>query len=103
MRVLLAEDDLRIASFVLKGLREEGYLVDHVPDGDMALDFVLSANAAPYDLIILDVLMPRKDGIAACRELRTRGLHTPILMLTALDSLIDRVRGLDSGADDYLV
>lgn len=103
MRVLLAEDDLRIASFVLKGLREEGYLVDHVPDGEMALDFVRSAEAAPYDLIILDVLMPRKDGIAACRELRTRGLHTPILMLTALDSLNDRVRGLDSGADDYLV
>ena len=103
MRVLLAEDDLRIASFVLKGLREEGYLVDHVPDGDMALDFVISATAAPYDLIILDVLMPRKDGITACRELRTQGLHTPILMLTALDSMDDRVRGLDSGADDYLV
>jgi DNA-binding response OmpR family regulator len=103
MRVLLAEDDLRIASFVIKGLREEGYLVDHVPDGLMALEFVRSAEEAPYDLIILDVLMPGKDGISACRELRRRGLHTPILILTALDSLNDRVRGLDSGADDYLV
>lgn len=103
MRVLLAEDDLRIAGFVLKGLREEGYLVDHVPDGEQALHYALVTSETPYDLIILDVLMPRKDGVTACRELRERGLHTPILMLTALDSLNDRVRGLDSGADDYLI
>jgi DNA-binding response OmpR family regulator len=103
MRVLVAEDDQRIAGFIVKGLREEGYLVQHVTDGEQALDFALAEPDNPFDLIILDVLMPKRDGITVCRELRTRGLHTPILMLTAVDSLEDRVRGLDSGADDYLV
>src|SRR4029453_19391993 len=103
MLVLVAEDDQRIAGFIVKGLREEGYLVQHVTDGEQALDFALAEPDNPFDLIILDVLMPKRDGITVCRELRTRGLHTPILMLTAVDSLEDRVRGLDSGADDYLV
>jgi DNA-binding response OmpR family regulator len=103
MRLLLAEDDRRIAGFIVKGLREEGHLVQHVTDGEQALDFALAEPDNGFDLIILDILMPKRDGISVCRELRTRGLRVPILMLTALDSLDDRVRGLDSGADDYLV
>ncbi|MCL5997918.1 MAG: response regulator transcription factor [Chloroflexi bacterium] len=103
MRVLVAEDDQRIAGFIVKGLREEGYLVQHVTDGEQALAFALAEPENPYDLLILDILMPQRDGVTVCRELRTRGMHAPILMLTALDSLDDRVRGLDSGADDYLV
>ena len=102
MKVLVAEDDKRIAAFITKGLREEGYVVDHVPDGDIALDYVAASAEAPYDLIVLDVLMPHRDGVQTCLELRTRGIRAPVLMLTALDSLHDRVRGLDSGADDYL-
>ena len=103
MRVLLAEDDQRIAGFISKGLHEEGYLVQSVSDGEQALEYALADPEAPFDLIILDILMPRRDGLSVCRELRSRGLHVPILLLTALDTLDDRVRGLDNGADDYLV
>ena len=103
MRVLLAEDDPRIAGFISKGLHEEGYLVQCVTDGEQALEYALADPLTPFDLIILDILLPRRDGLSVCRELRTRNLHAPILLLTALDSLDDRVRGLDSGADDYLV
>ncbi len=103
MRILIAEDDKRIASFILKGLREEGHVVDHATDGEMALDFVAASGDVGYDVIVLDILMPRRDGVSVCRELRTNGDRTPVLLLTALDALEDRVRGLDSGADDYLV
>lgn len=103
MRVLVAEDDKRIAQFIVKGLREEGYVVDHAGDGNAALDFALADGGMLFDLIVLDVMMPGRDGFAVCRELRTRGVRTPVLMLTAMDALDDRVRGLDSGADDYLV
>ncbi len=103
MRVLLAEDDKRIAAFIVKGLREEGYVVEHVTDGEVALEYVAASVDAPFDIIILDVLMPKRDGNSVCRELRTRNVRTPVLMLTALDALEERVRGLDSGADDYLV
>lgn len=103
MRILVAEDDKRIAAFLVKGLREEGYTVDHVADGDSALEYIAAAQESPFDIIILDVLMPGRDGISVCRELRTRGVQTPVLMLTAKDALEDRIRGLDSGADDYLV
>ncbi len=103
MRVLLAEDDKRIAAFIVKGLREEGYVVEHVADGEAALDYVAASIDAPFDIIILDILMPKRDGNSVCRELRTRNILTPVLMLTALDALDERVRGLDSGADDYLV
>ncbi|MCW1970893.1 MAG: response regulator transcription factor [Anaerolineae bacterium] len=103
MRVLLAEDDRRIASFIVKGLKEEGYVVEHVLDGETALNFALAEPDYPFDIIILDVMLPKRDGMSACRELRTRGLRGPVLMLTAMGNLDDRVRGLDSGADDYLV
>jgi heavy metal response regulator len=100
MRILVVEDERRIASFIKQGLEEERYAVDVVYDGEEALDW---ADAADYDLIVLDVLIPKKDGIQVCRELRTQGNKVPILMLTARDAIEDRVRGLDSGADDYLV
>lgn len=99
MRILLAEDDARVASFIGKGLREQSYAVDTVGDGEQA---VYLASVNEYDLVILDVMLPLKDGCAICRELREGGLRTPILMLTARDAVDDRVTGLDAGADDYL-
>ena len=100
MRVLLVEDESRIADFVSRGLSEQGYAVDVAVDGDEAIDWT---SAADFDLIVLDVMLPRRDGIDVCRTLRGRGVFTPILMLTARDAIEDRVLGLDSGADDYLV
>ena len=100
MRVLLVEDEARIADFVSKGLSEDGYAVDVAHDGEEALDWV---DVAEFDVVILDVMLPVRDGIEVCRELRRRGVQTPVLMLTARDAIEDRVRGLDSGADDYLV
>jgi len=100
VRVLLVEDEARIASFIRKGLQEEQYVVDVAEDGDAALDFAVSAE---YDLIILDVMLPRRNGFQVCGELRQHGMKTPVLMLTARDAVDDRVRGLDAGADDYLV
>ncbi len=100
MRVLLVEDEERIAGFIRKGLTEELYTVDVARDGGEALDFAASAD---YDLYILDVRLPVRDGFAVCRELRLRGDQTPVLMLTARDTVDDRVQGLDAGADDYLV
>jgi DNA-binding response OmpR family regulator len=99
MRILLVEDDSRIARFVAKGLREQAYAVDVAANGEGALDQV-SVNT--YDLIILDVMIPAPDGFEVCRRLRESGLCVPILMLTARDTTDDRVRGLDTGADDYL-
>jgi DNA-binding response OmpR family regulator len=100
MRVLLVEDERHISTYIKRGLEEEGYAVDAVYTGRDALDW---AEATTYDLIILDILLPELDGISACHELRQRGNRTPVLMLTALDTVDDRVTGLDSGADDYLV
>ena len=99
MRVLLAEDDRRIANFIAKGLRENAYAVDAAADGEDAL-YQAAVNA--YDVIILDVMMPLKDGFEVCRELRKEGVKTPVLMLTARDAVEDRIAGLDFGADDYL-
>lgn len=99
MRILLAEDEARVAGFVAKGLREQAYAVDIATDGEQAL---YQASVNDYDLIILDVMMPVKDGYQVCRELRASGFRTPILMLTARGTVDDRVAGLDSGADDYL-
>lgn len=100
MRVLVVEDERRIAAFIKRGLEEEQYAVDVAYDGEEALDWT---DAVDYDLIVLDVLLPKKDGIQVCQELRAQGSNVPILMLTARDAVEDRVQGLDSGADDYLV
>ena len=100
VRILLVEDEPRVAGFIAKGLREQAYAVDIAGDGEQAL---YSAEINEYDLIILDVMLPVKDGYAVCRELRASGSRTPILMLTARDAVDDRVAGLDCGADDYLV
>ena len=100
MRILVVEDERKISSYLKRGLEEQGYAVDTAFTGVEALDW---ADSAPYDLIILDILLPEMDGLTVCRELRKRGSRTPILMLTARDSVDDRVNGLDAGADDYLV
>jgi DNA-binding response OmpR family regulator len=100
VRILVVEDEPNVVEFIEQGLKEEGYVVDVASDGELALDF---AQTYPYDLIILDVLLPKLDGRQVARTLRARGINTPILMLTALDDVDDRVAGLDSGADDYLV
>jgi two-component system copper resistance phosphate regulon response regulator CusR len=99
MRILLVEDEPRVAHFVAKGLREQSYAVDVATDGEDAL-YKLSLDE--YDLVILDVMLPLRDGFQVCRELRRQGIRTPVLMLTARDAVDDRVSGLDSGADDYL-
>lgn len=100
MRALIVEDEPNIAAYLDRGLTEEGYAVDVAYDGDDALDW---AAAAEYDVIVLDVLLPGRDGFSVCNELRAQGIKTPVLMLTARDAVDDRVTGLDSGADDYLV
>jgi len=100
MRVLIVEDERKISAYVKRGLEEQGYAVDAVYTGRDALDW---AEAAPYDLILLDILLPELDGLSVCRELRRSGLRMPILMLTARDAVDDRVAGLDAGADDYLI
>ena len=99
MRLLLAEDEPRVARFIAKGLREQSYAVDLAADGEQALYL---AEVNEYDLMILDVMLPIRDGYAVCRELRAAGRRHPVLMLTARDAVDDRVAGLDSGADDYL-
>jgi two-component system, OmpR family, copper resistance phosphate regulon response regulator CusR len=99
MRVLLVEDDSRIAHFVAKGLREQSYAVDVVATGDEAL-YQTAVNI--YDVVVLDVMIPEPDGFAVCKELRRTGQNVPVLMLTARDAVEDRIEGLDRGADDYL-
>jgi DNA-binding response OmpR family regulator len=100
MRLLLVEDDERIADALVEDLSDQNYVVDAVYDGQSGWDY---ADAAPYDLILLDVMLPGIDGITLCQKLRQAGYQTPILMLTARDRVCDRVIGLDAGADDYLV
>lgn len=99
MRILLVEDEPDAARALAKGLREQAYAVDVAGDGETAC---YQAAIADYDAIVLDVLLPLKDGLAVCRELRKDGASVPILMLTARDSVEARIEGLDSGADDYL-
>lgn len=99
MRILLVEDEPTAAQMLAKGLREQTHAVDVSGDGETAL---YQASINDYDLVILDVMLPRKDGFEVCRELRANGLSIPILMLTARDAVGDRVTGLDTGADDYL-
>jgi len=99
MRILLVEDEPRMANVIAKGLREQAYAVDIAEDGDAAL---YQASINDYDLIVLDVLIPHRDGFEVCRELRSRADTTPILMLTARAAVDDRISGFDAGADDYL-
>ena len=100
MRTLVVEDSRRLAGIIKRGLLEEGYTVDNAYDGEEAQ---YMAETTPFDLIILDIMLPKKDGVTVCRELRAKNVTTPILMLTAKDTTEDKVVGLDSGADDYLV
>lgn len=100
MRILVVEDEPRMAALIRQGLTEEANAVDTVGRGDEVFDWVQSAE---YDLIVLDIMLPGKSGLDVCRDLRDKGYQTPILMLTARDTLPDKVKGLDSGADDYLI
>jgi DNA-binding response OmpR family regulator len=100
MRLLVVEDDPTISHFLVKGLREDQHLVDLAEDGEAAES---QALAGDYDAILLDVMLPQQDGFAVCRRLRAQGVDTPILMVTARDAVQDRIRGLDTGADDYIV
>jgi heavy metal response regulator len=99
MRILLAEDEHKVASFIQRGLEAEHYAIDIVSDGDAAVTCVLQGD---YDLLILDVMLPKRDGLAVLKEIRGRNLSLPVLLLTARDTVADKVAGLDSGADDYL-
>ncbi|MFQ5931344.1 MAG: response regulator transcription factor [Nitrospiraceae bacterium] len=99
MRLLLVEDDRRVGQFIKKGLEAERYSVDVAADGEQGVEMGLSE---PYDLIILDLILPVRSGIGVCRELRKEGIKSPILMLTARDSIEDKVTGFETGADDYL-
>jgi two-component system copper resistance phosphate regulon response regulator CusR len=99
MRILLAEDETKVATHIRKGLTEVGYAVDVAADGNEALWL---AESNPYDALVLDVMMPGTDGISVVRQLRRKGIHAPVILLTARHGLEDRIRGLDAGADDYL-
>lgn len=100
MRILVVEDDLQLADMLAEVLSDHKYIVDLAEDGEKAWDYV---NTLEYDLVILDVTLPRLDGIGFCQRWRGRGGATPVLMLTARDTLADKVTGLDAGADDYMV
>jgi two-component system OmpR family response regulator len=100
MRILIVEDERALAETLRRGLTEEMYVVDVVTNGQDAVDYAL---ATPYDVIILDIMLPGLDGLTVCRRLREAGVNSHILMLTARGDVEDRVHGLDSGADDYLV
>jgi len=100
MRLLLVEDDERLSNSLARGLRGEGYAVDVAASGDDALH---QARVYDYDIVVLDVMLPGPDGVAVCRTLRETGRWCPVLMLTARDGVADRIRGLDAGADDYLI
>jgi len=100
MHILVVEDELGVSQFIEQGLTESGYAVDVARDGQVGLEYAL---ASQYDLILLDIMLPKVDGLALLHEIRSQGEKTPVLLLTARDTVDDRVRGLDSGADDYLV
>src|SRR5574338_1677796 len=99
MKILVVEDDRKVAGFIEQGLKEEGHVVDVAPDGDEA---TMLAHVYDYDVILLDVVLPKKNGFQIATELRREGRTTPILMLSSRDASEDVVRGLDAGADDYL-
>lgn len=99
MKILVIEDEKKVAAFIKRGLEEEGYEVDVTHDGEAGVQL---AGQQPYELLILDVMLPSKDGLSVVRELRTTGILVPVLMLTARDTTDDIVAGLDAGSDDYL-
>jgi two-component system, OmpR family, response regulator len=99
MRILLVEDDIKIASFVAKGLKEAGFVVDHVADGEAGLDMALSES---YDTAIIDIMLPKLDGLSLIDQMRSNNIKTPVLILSAKHSVADRVKGLQTGSDDYL-
>ena len=99
MRILVVEDERRLANIIKKGLTEEGFAVDAVYDGE---EGQYLAESEEYDLILLDVMLPKVDGVTICRELRSKNIRSPVLMLTAKSEVEDKVAGLDSGADDYM-
>ncbi len=99
MHILIVEDEKKVASFLKRSLEEEGFTVDLAGDGE---EGVLQASSSPYDLIIMDIMMPKKDGLTATREIREQGITVPILCLTAKDTPDDIVKGLEAGSDDYL-
>jgi two-component system copper resistance phosphate regulon response regulator CusR len=101
MRILVVEDDRKVSSFIRQGLVEEGHTVETAADGDGALELLVEGE--PYDLIVLDVMLPGRDGFAVLKVARQAGVQAPVIMLTARDSVADKVTGLDLGADDYLV
>ena len=101
MRILVVEDERKVAAFIRQGLAEEGHAVEVAADGEAALDAVEAGP--PFDLVVLDVMLPRRDGLSVLRDLRTRRIQSPVLLLTARDGVADKVAGLDAGADDYLV
>jgi len=100
MRLLLVEDDLRIASFITKGLKEAGFSVDHVADGEEGLNLALHE---PYAVAIIDIMLPKLDGLRLIEKLRRQKINTPVLILSAKRTVDDRVRGLQTGGDDYLI
>jgi two-component system OmpR family response regulator len=99
MRILLVEDDLKIASFVVKGLQQAGFAVDHAEDGEEGLDLALYE---PYDAAVVDIMLPKLDGLKLIEELRRKKIDTPVIILSAKRSIDDRVKGLQKGSDDYL-
>lgn len=99
MRILVIEDEKKVADFIKRGLKEEGFAVDVASDGE---DGYFQATEILYDLIVLDLMLPKLDGLSLCKKLRQNDIQTPLIMLTAKDSVKDKVTGLDSGADDYL-
>ncbi len=99
MRILLVEDDVKIASFIIKGLRATGYAVDHAADGEEGLHLALTE---PYDTAIIDIMLPRLDGLTLIERMRKEKVNTPVIILSAKDSVDDRVKGLQTGGDDYL-
>lgn len=100
MRILVVEDDKKIASFIVKGLKENGFAVDHAANGEDGLHL---AMAAPYDASIVDIMLPKLDGLSLVQELRNQKIKLPVIILSAKASVDDRIRGLQSGSDDYLV
>uniref|UniRef100_A0A7C4PKX7 Response regulator transcription factor n=1 Tax=Anaerolinea thermolimosa TaxID=229919 RepID=A0A7C4PKX7_9CHLR len=100
MRILVVEDDKKVASLIVKGLRQAGFAVDHAPDGEEGLHLALNE---PYDACIIDIMLPQRDGLSLIKEMRHQKISTPVIILSAKRSVDDRVKGLQTGSDDYLV